>query len=230
MMAERTLAAYIQSRLDSGEAFSDIKAVLLRAGYSESQIDDAYNEASGQPDQLVLEVSPKALPKPEKRLSPRRLAWVSYGLGTLVLAVLVMVAATHLDFSGVDWKVELSIGGIYFAGILVLMLIQCFFIYSIHQASITHSVSELFFTKILTALLAGHIFTFVLLLLMPGIIWLPVIIGNIIFVLLLFLSTNSSPNEITASTIIFFMLTYLFYLLISKVYTREALMGLLGIG
>ncbi len=236
-MVNETLVKYIDRRLNMGDALSDIRRDLEKGGYTGIEIDEAVEEVlyPSSTKVGVLSVNLKKLPKKKHfdriKFDLKRHAKLLYFLGILLFASLVSIIAFHTNFSDIDWKHDILVSLIYAAAFLALTIVESIFIYSVHYSSQAHTIAKLYFTKILIAVTIGQIFTFIVSLSINSQqIWLPVLLGNLIFAMFLVTYTSSTFNELIASSLIFFSLTFLFYILIVKIYTRAALLKLLGFG
>ncbi|MBW2988455.1 hypothetical protein DRJ48_00535 [Candidatus Woesearchaeota archaeon] len=235
-MVSNALVQYIQRRLDSGESLSDIRLDLQRAGYSEQAIEQAIDqlEESVVVREKVLRLNPRTLPY-ESTLNRFREEIRHYTkpiiiAGVVLFSSIVFTLIKRINFSDVIWKQSLLVGLIYTAGFITLVLIESLLIYSLHRTSQTRPAMHLNFIHVLIGVVIGQIFTLITALSMPNVtIWLPVLLGNLLLVMILLANLNSKLSEIISSSIIYSALTYFMYILITRVYTKEVLLKLLGL-
>jgi len=131
----------------------------------------------------------------------------------------------------VNWGETLIVGGVYIIAFAILTLIQSIVVYSIHQSSMAHLSIHLRLLPIFLATGIGEIFTLIISLSIPSITyWLPIGIGCALFLMVLIGGSNSNTREAISSGVIFCALTYFLFMLLTKIYTKEVLLGLFGLG
>lgn len=235
-MVEAALLQYIRGRLEYGDSLSEIRLDLKKAGYSDAAINLAFDEVKSTAvvTEKVLALNPSVLKK-ENSLDNLTQAIKHYSkpiIAGVILLFLVFLTAmlSHVNWAGINWKETLVTGLIYLTAYVLTILIQSLMIYSLHKLSVERPSIRISFTHILFSGIAGHVFTIIAHFGIPSVsIWVPILVGGIIFMLALLAGLDSSVGETISSLIIFCTLAYFLYTLISRVYTQEVLLGFLGL-
>ena len=230
-MDDAVLADYIKRRLDSGDTLSEIKLSLMKAGYSNEQLQSAISHEKEEEKPVAL--NSKALSKPwTKKLSKFIGVYskVLYGIIALIAIWLVISKMTTMTFDTSELKINFIVGTIYVIVMVILSIIMGILIFSVHKATRAHTVNQLYFTKNLVAIILGQVFTGLFVISLSTIpVYIPVIIGSFVFALLMLYFVGSTSHEVVASFATFFALTVFYYMLINQVYTKEVIVTVLNL-
>ncbi len=222
-MSKEVLQRYIQNRLKYGDEFSDIKQDLLTRGYSEQEIDEAYslNEQNQKP--TVLKVNEKIIEK--KRI---KFDWFnkikSYKrfLVPAIAGILALLVFEYFKKMPLETVTKtIIVGSVYFLMLLVVLIVKGVIIYNSVLASRRTEMPGMLKRIINLLIVADIAMLFVIPFTISITVWVPVIVGTIIFLLLCMGFLDFNIHETIVSIITYALLNFLILFLITKTTTPE---------
>ncbi len=233
-MVQKVVERYIKRRLNSGDSISEIKDHLLSAGYTPeliAEIVDSIESHIKLPEKM-LSINPKVLTSytPLKKLKKeiKKYSKLIILSGVIIFATLIGAILLSIDFSQINWAHRLITGAVYLSSFAIFVIIQSLLIYSIHKSSLSRSPLHINITPIIIALLVGQALTYLSAKFLPG-IFLSILLGCLVFAAFLLASFSSKGSEILSASVIYFALTYFYYILIFEVYTYERILTIFGV-
>ncbi len=222
-MSKEVLHRYIQNRLKYGDEFSDIKQDLLTRGYSEREIDEAYS-LSEQPEKpTVLKVNEKIIEKKKIKFD-----WFgkikSYKkfLVPVIASVLALLVFEYFKKMPLETVTNtIIVGSVYFLMLLVVLIVKGVIIYNSVLASRRTEMPDMLKRIINLLIVADIAMLFVIPFTISITIWIPVILGTVIFLLLCMVFLDFNIHETIVSMITYALLNFLILFLITKTTTPE---------
>jgi hypothetical protein len=228
-MTKEVLQNYIENRIKSGEDYSIIKEDLKSRGYSDNEIDEAFDFGHTTEEEHVLKINENQIHK--KKFSFDFLKKYEHYKRFIFPAFIILITLIGFQYSE-KFKEEqftnfILVGSIYLLVALMTSLIQTGIIVNVVVSSRRKEDPGLFKTIFSTVIVSHLLAVFILPMTMHINILIPIAFGTLLFTIICLVFLNFNIHELISSVVTYALISVLVLILIKDFYNFEFIIGFL---